>query len=66
MAIRTDCRHYSTRTVATGGIVERCRLGAAELTPFACPADCLFFEDRPISGVGWSGETPPGGSPSGR
>jgi hypothetical protein len=54
MAVRTDCRHYSTRTVGAGEVIQRCRLGAAELTPFACPAGCLFFEDRPISGVGWA------------
>jgi hypothetical protein len=54
MAVRTDCRHYSTRTVGTGEVIQRCRLGAAELTPFACPAGCLFFEDRPIAGFGWT------------
>jgi hypothetical protein len=54
MAVRTDCRHYSTRTVGAGEVIQRCRLGAAELTPFACPAGCLFFEDRPITGIGWT------------
>jgi hypothetical protein len=60
MAVRTDCRHYSTRTVGTGEVIQRCRLGAAELTPFACPQGCLFFEDRPI-GFGWAtGDEPIG------
>jgi hypothetical protein len=54
MAVRIDCRHYSTRTVATGEVIERCRLGVADQMPFACPEGCPFFEDRPISGVGWS------------
>jgi hypothetical protein len=55
MAVREDCRHYSTRTVAGGDVIQRCRLGANEVTPFACPEGCLFFEHRPISGVGWAG-----------
>ncbi|MSO86386.1 MAG: hypothetical protein EXQ71_02560 [Acidimicrobiia bacterium] len=59
MAVREDCRHYSTRTLPTGDMVQRCRVDMAEVTPFACPADCLFFEARPITEVGWQGfETP--------
>jgi hypothetical protein len=41
--------------VATGDVIQRCRVGANEVTPFACPDGCLFFEHRPISGVGWAG-----------
>ena len=58
MAVRTDCRHYSSRTVGTGETVQRCRVDAAEQAPFACPEGCIFFEPRPISGAGWS--APPG------
>ena len=54
MSVRTDCRHYSTRTVGPDEVIQRCRVGAAELTPFACPEDCLFFEDRPITPFGWN------------
>ena len=53
MAVRTDCRHYSSRSVTEGELVQRCRLGAAEEAPFSCPEDCLFFEPRPLDG-GWS------------
>ena len=53
MAVRKDCRHYSSRTVATGDVVERCRLAMATDTPFACPEDCLFFEPRPRD-AGWT------------
>ncbi|MGQ0744736.1 MAG: hypothetical protein ACT4OS_10470 [Acidimicrobiales bacterium] len=53
-AARQDCRHYSSRTLASGDRVERCRLDMAALTPFTCPADCLFFEARPLSDTGWS------------
>lgn len=54
MAVRTECRHYSTRTVAQGDLVQRCRVDVAESTPFACPEDCLFFEPRSITDAGWS------------
>jgi len=53
MAVREDCRHYSTRTTAGGDVVQRCRVDMAEHTPFACPADCLFFESRSITDAGW-------------
>lgn len=57
MAVRDDCRHYATRTTATGEVMQRCRLGANEDMPFACPTDCLFFEPRSITGSGWTRES---------
>ncbi|HLT16834.1 MAG TPA: hypothetical protein VK007_09040 [Acidimicrobiales bacterium] len=53
MAVREDCRHYSTRTIPTGEVVQRCRLSMAEDAPFACPPDCLFVEPRSITDAGW-------------
>ena len=53
MAVREDCRHYSTRTVASGEVVQRCRVDANEKAPFACPENCLFFEPRSITDAGW-------------
>jgi len=53
MAVREDCRHYSTRSTPTDEVVQRCRLDAAEVTPFACPEGCLFFEPRSIGDAGW-------------
>lgn len=58
MAVRTDCRHYSTRTLPTGDQVERCRLDAAQKVPFACPDGCPFFEKRSISSAGWQVRDP--------
>ncbi|MBW3574172.1 MAG: hypothetical protein KY450_04795 [Actinobacteria bacterium] len=52
MEVRSDCRHYSTRTTGDG-VVRRCRLGANDAMPFACPDGCLFFESRSITGAGW-------------
>ena len=54
MGVRDDCRHYATRTTATGDVMQRCRLGANEETPFACPEGCLFFEPRALSETGWT------------
>jgi hypothetical protein len=51
--VRDDCRHYSTRTTASGDIFQRCRLDANEPMPFACPDHCVFFEPRKLSDQGW-------------
>ncbi len=53
MAVREDCRHYSTRSTPGGDVVQRCRLDVNEKAPFACPDGCLFFEERPITDAGW-------------
>ena len=59
MAVRTDCRHYSSRTTPAGQ-VQRCRLDMAQAVPFDCPDNCVFFEPRSLSGTGWAGDTPEG------
>jgi hypothetical protein len=69
MVVREDCRHYSTRTVGNGEVVQRCRVDANLTAPFACPEHCLFFEPRAITDTGWqrfdvdpqSGPEGPGG-----
>jgi hypothetical protein len=53
MGVKRDCRHYSTRTTAGDEVVQRCRLDANEVAPFACPEHCLFFEPRSITDAGW-------------
>ena len=58
VAVRPDCRHYSTRTLPTREVVERCRVDANEKVPFACPEGCLFFEPRAVSDAGWH-QAPP-------
>jgi hypothetical protein len=63
VAVNEDCRHYVMQTVKSGEKLERCRLGANENLPFACPAGCLFYEPRKVSGAGWQiGRPPPGDS----
>jgi hypothetical protein len=53
MAVRKDCRHYSTRTTPSGDQLQRCRVDANTPNPFSCPEDCLFFEPRSIASAGW-------------
>lgn len=53
MGVRSDCRHYSRRTLQPDEVVQRCRLKMAEDAPFSCPDDCLFFEARPVIDGGW-------------
>jgi hypothetical protein len=53
MGVQADCRHYSSRSTPAGDVLERCRLGANQEMPFACPDDCVFFEARKISDAGW-------------
>jgi hypothetical protein len=38
--------------------MRRCRVAASVGPPFACPEGCLFFEERPLSTVGWAREAP--------
>jgi hypothetical protein len=53
MAVRDDCRHYIMQSVKSGERVERCRVGANEHLPFACPEGCILFEGRSTSAAGW-------------
>ena len=52
MAVLDDCRHYIMQTTAHEEKVEKCRMGANEPFPFACPENCLFYEPRKVSGAG--------------
>ena len=53
MSVNADCRHYVMQTTPGGDKVERCRIGANELLPFACPDGCVFYEARKVSSAGW-------------
>ncbi len=56
VGVRDDCRHYLQRSTSGGEPLRRCRVGAAEEMPFACPEGCLFFEPRVLSTAGWAQE----------
>jgi hypothetical protein len=50
--MRIDCRHYESRTYASGEVVRKCRLDLAPEAPWRCPDDCVGFEKRRID-AGW-------------
>ena len=52
VAMRSDCRHYESRTYASGEAVRRCILDLAPEAPWNCPADCPRYERRRID-AGW-------------
>lgn len=53
MSMRTDCRHYESRTYGSGETVRKCRLDAAPEAPWRCPADCALYEKRRFD-AGWA------------
>ena len=50
--MRTDCKHYESRTYANGEAVRKCALDLAPEAPWNCPADCPAYERRKID-AGW-------------
>jgi len=50
--MRTECRHYESRTYQTGEVVRKCKLDLAPDAPWQCPADCPRYEKRMID-AGW-------------
>lgn len=50
--MRTDCKHYESRTYASGEAVRKCLLDLAPEAPWNCPADCPRYERRKID-AGW-------------
>jgi hypothetical protein len=50
--MRTDCKHYESRTYSEGEVVRRCALDLAPEAPWKCPADCPRYERRMID-AGW-------------
>ena len=50
--MRTDCRHYESRTYASGEAVRKCILDLAPEAPWNCPVDCPRYERRRID-AGW-------------
>ncbi len=50
--MRTDCKHYESRTYASGEAVRKCGLDLAPEAPWNCPADCPKYERRKID-AGW-------------
>ena len=52
MPMREDCRHFQSRTYASGESARFCVLDLAPEAPWRCPEDCPRYERR-IADVGW-------------
>ena len=50
--MRTNCKHYESRTYATGESVRKCDLDLAPEAPWRCPDNCPAFAFRLVD-VGW-------------
>ena len=50
--MRTNCRHYETRSYPNGDTVRKCNLDLAPEAPWRCPDDCPSYTPRRID-VGW-------------
>jgi hypothetical protein len=50
--MRTDCRHYQSRTYGSGEAVRKCVLDLAPEAPWRCPVDCPKYERKMID-AGW-------------
>lgn len=50
--MRTNCKHYESRTYRTGESVRKCDLDLAPEAPWRCPENCPAFKPR-LADVGW-------------
>ena len=50
--MRTDCKHYESRTYANGEVVRKCRIDLAPEAPWRCPEDCPGYRRKMID-AGW-------------
>jgi hypothetical protein len=50
--MREECKHFQSRTYATGEVVRFCELDLAPEAPWRCPSDCPSYERR-LGDVGW-------------
>jgi hypothetical protein len=53
MPMRSDCKHYESRTYPSGEVVRKCRLDLAPEAPWRCPENCPSFALRRID-AGWA------------
>jgi hypothetical protein len=53
MGMREECKHFQSRTYASGEVARFCVLGNAPDQPWSCPENCLTYERR-LADVGWS------------
>ena len=52
MPMREECKHYQSRTYASGEVARFCELDLAPEAPWRCPENCPKYERR-FADVGW-------------
>lgn len=52
MPMRTECKHYESRTYANGEAVRKCNLDLAPEAPWRCPSECPRYERR-LADLAW-------------
>lgn len=50
--MREECKHFQSRTYASGEVARFCVLDLAPEAPWRCPADCKSYERR-LADTGW-------------
>ncbi|HMD45413.1 MAG TPA: hypothetical protein VKG43_04595 [Acidimicrobiales bacterium] len=50
--MREECKHFQSRTYASGEVARFCVLDLAPEAPWRCPADCPSYERR-LADAGW-------------
>jgi hypothetical protein len=50
--MREDCKHYQSRTYASGETVRKCNLDLAPEAPWRCPDNCQSYAPR-LADVDW-------------
>jgi len=51
--MREECKHFQSRTYASGEVARFCRLDLAPEAPWRCPENCPKYERR-MGDAGWS------------
>ncbi|MGH9045375.1 MAG: hypothetical protein ACRDVP_11200 [Acidimicrobiales bacterium] len=52
MPMREECKHFQSRTYASGEVARFCVLNLAPEAPWRCPDDCPKYEKR-LADAGW-------------
>jgi hypothetical protein len=50
--MREECKHFQSRTYASGEVARFCLLDLAPEAPWRCPANCMAYERR-LADAGW-------------
>ena len=51
--MRTECKHFESRTYPNGDTVRKCNLDLAPDAPWRCPEECPRYERR-LADVAWT------------